>query len=199
MQSFAFPPGGDGVGGEGCGIVQDADADGAAVVRWVVNAVGDADTAGSGGEVVIVHQNGRAIPFGSGVLEIADQFAFLAIDADAGKALSFEASPQRADMLELLIAVGGGIGGDLLAIGAQREIHLVQKTSCGVGRDRNVDLLQNLCDLLGGLAGPLDRKSVVSGCVMLQKNLDSIDYFRRFFSTGLRPPPVLRVRSTSTS
>jgi hypothetical protein len=38
-------------------------------------------------------------------------------------------------MLELLIAVGGGIGGDLLAIDAQREIHLVQKTSDGVGRD----------------------------------------------------------------
>ena len=198
-RSFAFPPGGDGMGGEGWGIVRDAGADGAAVVRRVVNAVGDADAAGIGAEVVIVHQNGRAIPFGSGALEIADQFAFLAIDADDRKTLSLEASPQRADMLELLIAVGAGIGGDLLAVDAQREIHLVQKTSNRIGRDRNVDLLKNLCDLLGGLAGPLQPGDGVSGCVMLQKNLDCLDYFGRFFSTGLRPPPVLRARSTSTS
>ena len=130
------------MGGEGRRVVRDADADGAAVVRRVVNAVGDAHAAGIGAEVVIVHQNGRAIPFGSGVLEVADQFAFLAIDADDGKALSLEASPQRADMLELLIAVGTGVGGDLLAVDAQREIHLVQKTSDRIGRDRNVDLLE---------------------------------------------------------
>src|SRR5664279_809650 len=34
-RSFGFPPGGDGVGGEGCGIVRDADADGAAIAVGV--------------------------------------------------------------------------------------------------------------------------------------------------------------------
>ena len=197
-RSFAFPPSGDGMTGEGGRIVRDADADGAAVVCRVVNAVGDADTTGIGGEVVIVHQNRRAIPFGSGVVEIADQLAFLGVDADEGKTVSLEASPQRADMLELLVAVGGRIGGDLLAVDAQREIHLVQKTGDCVGRDRNVDLLKNLGDLLGRLAGPLQSGDGISGCVVLQKNLDGIDYLGRFFSTGLRPPPVLRARSTST-
>src|ERR1019366_9678695 len=139
------------MGGEGRGIVRDADADSAAVVRWVVNAVGDADAAGIGAEVVIVHQNGRAAPFSSRVLEIADQFPFFAIDANDGKALPLEASPQRADLLELLIALRAALGGDLLAVDAQREIHLVQKTSDLIGRDRNVDLLKNLGDLLGGL------------------------------------------------
>ena len=57
-------------------------------------------------------------------------------------------------MLELLIAVGAGVGGDLLAVDAEREIHLVEKTSDRVGRDGNVDLLENLRDLLGRLAGP---------------------------------------------
>src|SRR6202011_3771425 len=113
----------------------------------------------------------------SGVLEIDDQFAFLAIHADNRKALPLEASPQRADMLKLLIAVGTGVGGDLLAVDAQRKIHLVQKTRDRIGRDRNVDLPKNLCDLLRGLAGPLQPRDGITGRVVLQKNLDGIDYF----------------------
>ena len=143
------------MGGESRRIMRDADAYAAAIVRRVVNAVGDAHAAGLGAEVVIVHQNGRAIPFGSAILEVADHLPFLAIDAEDRKTLSLEARAQRADMLELLIAVGTGVGGDLLAVDAQREIHLVQKTSHRIGRDRNVDLLKNLGDLLGGLASPL--------------------------------------------
>ena len=122
---LAFPPGSDGMGGEGRRIVRDADADRAAVVRRVVNAVGDAHPAGIGAEVVIVHPNGSAIPFDAGVFEVANQFAFLAIDANDRKALTLEASPQQRNMLKLLIPVGAGVGGDLLSIDAQGEIHLV--------------------------------------------------------------------------
>ena len=124
-RSLAFPPGGDGMGGESRRVVRDTDADSAAVVRRVVNAVGDADSAGVGAEVVIVHANRRAVPFGSGVFEVADQFSFLTVDADDGKTLTLEACPQRRNMLELLIPVRTGVGGDLLSIDAQREIHLV--------------------------------------------------------------------------
>ena len=60
--SFAFPPCGDGMGSEGRGVMRDADTNGAAVVGWIINAIGDAYPAGVGAEVVIVHQNGRAIP-----------------------------------------------------------------------------------------------------------------------------------------
>jgi hypothetical protein len=102
-------------------------------------------------------------------------------------------------VLELLIAVGAGIGSDLLAVDAQREMHLVEQTSDGVGRDGNIDLLEDLGDLLGRLAGPLQPGDGISGGVVLQQNLDGIDYFARFFSTRLRPPPALRARSTSTS
>jgi len=198
-RTFAFPPGGNGMGGEGRRVMRDADADGAAVVRRVVNAAGDADATGVGAEVVIVHPNGRAIPFGSGILEVADQLAFLAVDADDRKALSLKASPQRADMLELLIAAGTGVGGDLLAVDTEREIHLVQKTSDRIGRDRDVDLLKDLGDLLRRLAGPLQPGDGISGGIVLQKDLDGVDYFGRFFPTDLRPPPDLRARSTSTS
>lgn len=180
-------------------VVRDADADRATVVGRIINAIGDSHPAGFGEEVVIVHQNRRAIPFGAAVFEVADHFALLTVDADDGKALSLEASPERADMLELLVAVGAGVGGDLLAVDAQREIHLIEKTSDRIGRDRDVDLLENLGDLFRGLAGPLQSRDGISSRIVLQKNFDDFDYFGRFFSTGLRPAPALRARSTSTS
>src|SRR5450432_4459716 len=102
-------------------------------------------------------------------------------------------------MPELLIAVGAGVGGDLLAVDAQREIHLVEKASDGVGRNGNVDLLENLGDLLSRLAGPLQPGDGIAGGIVLQENLDGIDYFGSFFSTRLRPAPALRAPSISTS
>src|SRR5271165_671325 len=102
-------------------------------------------------------------------------------------------------MLELLIPVRTGVGGDLLPVDTQREIHLVEQARNRIGRNRNIDLLKKLCDLLGCLTGPLQPCNRVPGGVVLQDNLDGINYFGRFFSTGLRPPPALRARSTSTS
>ena len=112
--------------GEGRRVVRDADADGATVVGRVINAIGDSHPAGIGEEVVIVHQDRGAVPFGATVFEVADHFALLTVDADDGETLTLEASPQRADLLELLIAEGAGVGGDLLAVDAQGEIHLVE-------------------------------------------------------------------------
>jgi len=76
-RSFAFPPSGDGMDGEGWRVVRDANTDGAAVVRWVVNAVGDAHPRGVRAEVVIVHRNWRAIPFSAGLLKLPISSRFL--------------------------------------------------------------------------------------------------------------------------
>ena len=196
---FAFPPSGNRMGGEGRGVVGDADTNHTPVVRGIVDAVGDTHPARVGEEIVIVDPHGRAVPFRAGVFEVADHFPFLAIDADDRKTSSLEASPKRANGLELLIPVRTGIGGDLLAVDPQGEIHLVEKASDGVGRNRDIDLLQNLRDLLGRLPSPLQPGDGIPGRVVLQQNLDGLDYGGRFFSTRLRPPPVLRARSTSTS
>src|SRR5258708_14174904 len=120
------------MGSEGRRVVRDAYADSAAVVRRVVNPVGNAYAAGVGAEVVIVHQNRRAIPFGASVLEVADQFALLTVDADDGNALALEALPQRGNILELLIPVPTGVGGDLLPVNTQREIHLIKQARDGI-------------------------------------------------------------------
>ena len=50
-----FPPGGDGMGGEGRGVVRNAEADCAVVAGRLLNAIGDAHAAGIGAEVMIVH------------------------------------------------------------------------------------------------------------------------------------------------
>ena len=86
-----------------------------------------------------------------------------------------------------------------LRFDAQREMHLVEKTCDRIGRDGNIDLLEDLGDLLGRLAGPFQPGDGISSGIVLQQNLDGIDYFGRFFSICLRPPPALRARSTSTS
>ena len=74
---------------------------------------------------MIVDRHRRAIPLVAGVFEVADQFAFLTVDADDGKALALEACPQRGNMLELLIPIRTGVGGDLLAVDTKGEVHLV--------------------------------------------------------------------------
>src|SRR5258708_19353752 len=94
-------------------------------------------------------------------------------------------------MLELLIPVRTGVGGDLLPVDAQREIHLVQKTRDGIGGYRNIDLLQNLRDLLRRLPCPLQSRDGIAGGIGLQNNLNAIDYFWRFFFTPFPPPPSL--------
>jgi hypothetical protein len=76
---------------------------------------------------------------------------------------------------------------------------LAQELESAFGRDRKAHLLKNLGDILRRLAGPLQSGDRISGGIVLQQNLDGIDYFGRFFSTGVRPPPVLRVRPTCTS
>src|SRR5260370_11796665 len=101
-------------------------------------------------------------------------------------------------MLELLIPVRTGVGGDLLPVDAQREIHLVQKTRDGIGGYRNIDLLQNLRDLLRRLPCPLQSRDGIAGGIVVPNNLNGIDYFWRFFSTGFLPPPHLSARLTFT-
>src|SRR5215472_11764730 len=91
-----FPPSGDGMGGEGRGVVRNADAHGTVVTGRVINAIGDSHAAGIGEEVMIVHQERGAVPFGAAVFEVADHFSFLAVDADDGKTLPLKASPERA-------------------------------------------------------------------------------------------------------
>jgi len=75
----------------------------------------------------------------------------------------------------------------------------MEEPSHRLGGDRDIDLLQQLGDLLRGLARPLQAGDGVSGGIMFQQDVDLLDYFGRFFPRGFRPPPDLRTRPHSTS
>ena len=123
--TFLVPPMSDGMSGKGGSVMGNANDEGTAIFENIVNSIRNGDPNGIGAEVVIIDATWDSFPTAARIFEIADEFAFLAVDADDGKALTLEASAQRGDMLKLLIPVGTGVGGDLLPIDAQREIHLV--------------------------------------------------------------------------
>ena len=197
--AVALPPAGDGVGGEGSRVMRDADEDRTSVGEQVVDTVRDRDADSIGTEIVIIDAHWGAIPLDTVVFEIADQFAFFRIDADDGKSLTLKAGTQRRDVTELLVAVGARVGGNGLAIHAEGKIHAAKQSRHGIGGDVDIELPQQFGDSGRCLVGPTNAGDGISGGVVFQQDFDGLDYFGRFFSTGLRPAPGWRIRPTSTS
>ena len=103
-----------------------ADKHRAAVGLEIINAEREGDTLGLGTKVVVVDGSGDTLPLPAGIFEIAHQFPLLGIDTDDRVAMTAEAASQAGDVAELLVACGTVPGGDLFAVGAEREIHHVQ-------------------------------------------------------------------------
>src|SRR6058998_31352 len=90
-QSFTLPPVSNGMRGESRGVVRDANDDRTTVVTGLINAIRNGNANSVGQEIVIIDSPGFAVPTGSGVFKVADQFAFLGINADDGHAAVLEA------------------------------------------------------------------------------------------------------------
>ena len=193
-----MPPVSDGVSGEGGSIVRDANDNGAAVHERLIDAVWDGNAEGIRTEVVVEHRPGISIPAGAGVFEIADQFAFFGVNTDDGESTAAKAFAQIRNVIELKIAVGAGIGGEILLVHPQRVIHGVKQPRDGVGRNREAMGSEQFGNLIGGAAGPFQSRDGIAGGVMFEKVLDKIDYFGRFFSVGMRPAPGRRMRPVWT-
>ena len=65
---------------------------------------------------MVVDQAGRPLPTRAGILEVADQFALLGVNANDGLAAALEALPKITEVEELIIAVGAEVGGEFLVI-----------------------------------------------------------------------------------
>lgn len=179
--------------------MRNADEDRATISEEVVNAVWDGDPDRIGGKIVIVDQNGTTIPFRSRVLEVAHEFPLFGVDADDRQGMTLILRAQGRDIVELSIAVWAGVGGERLAINAQRVVHVVKEARDRVGRDGDRSLLQKTGDLAGCSTTPLQTGNWIACSVVCQEMLDERDYFGRFFSTDFRPAPARRTRPNSTS
>ena len=197
-RSLPLPPMRDGVSGKGGGVMRDSDGNGTSIGKQIVNAVGYGDAGGVGAEIVIVDQARRQVPACSRIIEIADQFALLGIDANDGMTTTLELVPQVADVEELLVAVGTVVGGEFLVIDAQRITHPMEKTGHRIGADDDTEVAQGHRHLGGRSSRPLQAGDGIPGGVVFEQELDQSDEVGGFFSTGLRPPPERRVRPDST-
>jgi len=91
--SLTLPPMTDSVRSEGGCVVRNADDNRPTVDERLVDAIRDGDAECVGAKVMIIDEPGLAVPTSAGVFEVADQFAFLGIDTDDGKATAAEALP----------------------------------------------------------------------------------------------------------
>ena len=196
---FLLPPMRNGVSGKGGCVVRDADRDRPSIGEQIVDAVRNGDAGGVRAEVVIVDQAGRAIPSRPGVLEVADQFALFGVDADDGQPPTLEAIAKIAEVEELIVAIGTGVGGELLVIDAQGIAHLLEQPGDGVGTDEDTEVAERHGDLGGRAAGPLQAGDGIAGGVVFEQELDQGDDVGGFFSASGRPPPTRRIRPDATS
>jgi hypothetical protein len=65
---------------------------------------------------VFVDQAGRPLPTRAGILEVADQFPLLGVDANDGLATALEALPKVTEVEELIITIGTVVRGEFLVI-----------------------------------------------------------------------------------
>jgi len=161
--------------GESSGIVRNPHEDRAPVGQGVINPIGDGHAQGVGTEVMIVDQGRGAVPLGTVIPEVANQFALFGVHADQGKPSPCKAGSQGGDMLELLIAMQAGIRGELLVIDVERVIHFVEEASHGGGGDSHAGLLEQLGDLFRRAARPPQPRDRVAGSVVLQQEFDGLD------------------------
>jgi hypothetical protein len=141
----------------------------------IVYAVRNSDAAGIGAEIVIIDTTRGAFPTATGILEMAHELAFLAVDADHGEMTLLEAAAQVGEIFELEVAVGTDRGRDLLVINAERIAHLMEQAADCVRRDGNAECYQLLGDGQRGAARPAQSGHGIAGCVVCQQTMQDVD------------------------
>ena len=111
---------------------------------------------------------------------------------------ALETVAQFGEIFELQIPIGTRTGGDLLLIDPQGIAHVMEQAGDGVGRDGNAEFGQLFRDGGGSAARPAYAGHGITSGIMFEQAMENSDYVWRFFSVGVRPPPVRRVRPLTT-
>jgi len=147
---------------------------------------------------VVVNQARGLTPAGARILEVANEFALLGIHADDGRMSLAEAMAHVSNVVELEIAVCTGFGRHRLDVDSEGVIHIVQQASDGIGGHADAITGQRFCDFSGRTPRPLQAGYRIAGSIIVQQVLQTRNYWGRFFSVGVRPPPPRRVPPVTT-
>jgi len=120
-------------------IVGNPDHERPAIFPDIVNSVRNGDPDRIGAEVMIIDATGNQFPTPAGIFEITDELAFFAVQANDGQMTALEVVAQLGQIFELEIAVGTGVGGDLLLVDSQGIAQGMEQTSHGIGGDGNAE------------------------------------------------------------
>ena len=148
---------------------------------------------------MVVDPTRGEVPSRARVLEGADQFPLLGVDADDGQVAALEVTAQVADVQKLLVAIGTRVGGDLLVVDAERIAHVAEQPPDRVRTDGDAKVAERQGHFGGRAAGPFHPGDGITGGVVFQQELDQGDEVGRFFSASGRPPPARRTRPGATS
>ena len=99
--TFLVPPMSDGRSGKGGSVVGNADHQSPAILRNIVNPIGNRYPDGIGAEVVIIDATRGQFPSPTGIFKIADEFAFFTVPTDDGQMTALEAVAQLGEIFEL--------------------------------------------------------------------------------------------------
>ena len=97
----------------------------------IIDTVQHRNAIGVAAKVVVENRTGRAAPDGPGILESANQFPFLGVDADHSNGAMLPQVTHESDVLELLVALRVVATGNLLVVHTQPIVELSQPPGHG--------------------------------------------------------------------
>src|SRR5439155_22457322 len=161
----------------------------------IVNAMGNRHADRVRAEVVIVDQAGRTIPAGARILEGTDQLALFGVHADDGPPLPLEPIAQIANVEKLLVAIWTGVGGELLAVDAERIAHVLEQPRDGARTHSDPEVAERQGHFGSRAAGPFHAGDGIAAGVVFQQVVGQGDAVGRFYSMRMRPRPAVGMRS----
>ena len=140
MRTDLLPPFADGVDSELRGVAGGSHADKALIAAGIIDAIGNADSLGLGRKIVIEYLDKLLAPTPSVLVETADEFTTLGVDANNRKVLRFIGLTLLADVAELTVPLFRVCclvrsAFNVLAILSQREALCFEQTSHGRSTD----------------------------------------------------------------
>lgn len=188
------PPPGDSINSQLGGVSTRANKDVAAIVRWVIDAVGNSDPFGQRREIIGVHVGRSLAPETTSVAERANQFTFLGVNADDRPASLQKSLDLGFNVPKLGFAVGMRLAAQTLAVCLQRIGAFSEQTADCVWA-----YVQAFSQPTQAPATLLASALRLAACVPLKQFVQLLQEYGVFFSTRNRPPPVLRTRSLASA